>query len=362
MLIMRGIEIKKSELKRKLEKTLNEKNFPEWITINHLYHAFLKDCKSNGYTLSDINSDNSFSQAIIDTIESNYENDEFEIGAEDAEIKDFKLDISDEDILTVKKLVKKRFEMAIPYLTDDIIIDILLDSGDLLIATKLNFLSDTRYREALISKLSHKLTGFDYPESSTGMKLFIQRMFLHNEEVGMQYVIDKLKKLNLTVSTAESVTGGRLQAYFTMIAGSSDVFLGGITAYDIENKVSQLGVTREEAEKVNCVSESVAKEMACGAEKMFGAHVNISTTGYEMEYEFNDNIIKPIVYVCFKTPNSDSVFDIKGQLYTWGKTREQRIRNICGSVMAMLIGTLLIKDIESEELNLASPDSEVLQP
>jgi len=84
----------------------------------------------------------------------------------------------------------------------------------------------------------------------------------------------------LTLAVAESLTGGWLQARITAIEGASEFFLGGITAYTLEQKVRHLHVGRARAEAVNSVSEAVAREMARGACDLFKAKVGVATTGY----------------------------------------------------------------------------------
>lgn len=83
-----------------------------------------------------------------------------------------------------------------------------------------------------------------------------------------------------TVATAESVTVGRLQALIGSVSGSSAYFLGGVTAYGLEQKVGLLQVGRAHAEQVDCVSATVAVEMAAGAARLFGADLALATTGY----------------------------------------------------------------------------------
>lgn len=84
----------------------------------------------------------------------------------------------------------------------------------------------------------------------------------------------------LTLAVAESITCGRVQAHVGAISGASEFFLGGITAYTLEEKVRHLGVDRAEAEACNCVSARVAEQMARGACVLFGADVGLATTGY----------------------------------------------------------------------------------
>ena len=89
-----------------------------------------------------------------------------------------------------------------------------------------------------------------------------------------------LREPKLTLAVAESLTCGNLQAHIGRISGASNFFLGGITAYTLEQKVKHLGVDRAMAEPVNCVSAQVAEQMAQGAAELFGADLALATTGY----------------------------------------------------------------------------------
>jgi nicotinamide-nucleotide amidase len=83
-----------------------------------------------------------------------------------------------------------------------------------------------------------------------------------------------------TLALAESVTAGGLQLRVGRISGASQFFLGGITAYNLEQKVRQLGVDRAAAAAVDCVSAGVAEQMAQGVCRLFGADLGLATTGY----------------------------------------------------------------------------------
>jgi nicotinamide-nucleotide amidase len=92
-------------------------------------------------------------------------------------------------------------------------------------------------------------------------------------------VVKKLLKKKVTLSVAESITGGGLAAAITEVAGSSKVFLGGVIAYADEIKINELKVDAETLKKFTAVSEEVAKEMATGARKKFNTDYAIATTG-----------------------------------------------------------------------------------
>lgn len=84
----------------------------------------------------------------------------------------------------------------------------------------------------------------------------------------------------LTLAAAESVTCGRVQARVGEVSGASKFFLGGITAYTLDEKVKHLGVNRAAAKKMNCVSAAVAEQMARGVCELFGSDLGVATTGY----------------------------------------------------------------------------------
>ena len=105
-------------------------------------------------------------------------------------------------------------------------------------------------------------------------------MSLPAEIIGLaSEVVDALRARGETVSTAESLTGGSLSSAIVSITGASDVFIGGLTAYQDEIKISHLGVDPEVLNEHTSVSEQVAVEMARGAMKTFGTTWAIATTG-----------------------------------------------------------------------------------
>jgi PncC family amidohydrolase len=94
------------------------------------------------------------------------------------------------------------------------------------------------------------------------------------------FLLNPTHKMSLIVSVAESCTGGLLQSHITRNPGVSKWFAGGLTAYSIEHKVNLLGVSREEASACDCVSETIALQMARGVCKLFGSDIGLATTGF----------------------------------------------------------------------------------
>lgn len=88
-----------------------------------------------------------------------------------------------------------------------------------------------------------------------------------------------LKEKNLTVSTAESCTGGSIAAHLTSVPGSSEYFEGGIVAYSNEIKETLLHVSPQTLEKHGAVSEETVIEMVKGAMKAMKTDCAVSTSG-----------------------------------------------------------------------------------
>lgn len=87
-------------------------------------------------------------------------------------------------------------------------------------------------------------------------------------------------RLGLSVAVAESASAGHLQALIASVPGASSFFEGGVTVYNLEAKATLLGVDREHAASVDCVSNVVARQMAEGVADLFGADIGVSVTGY----------------------------------------------------------------------------------
>ncbi len=90
---------------------------------------------------------------------------------------------------------------------------------------------------------------------------------------------DLLISKNLTISTAESCTGGELSHLITSVSGSSQYFLGGICTYQTQKKIEILGVSEDLIKEKTVVSEEVAQAMSLGAQKLFKTDISLSTTG-----------------------------------------------------------------------------------
>ncbi|RPJ07626.1 MAG: nicotinamide-nucleotide amidohydrolase family protein, partial [Deltaproteobacteria bacterium] len=90
---------------------------------------------------------------------------------------------------------------------------------------------------------------------------------------------DLLRKNRMTLSAAESCTGGLVCDRITNVSGSSAYFEGGIVSYTIKAKAKHLGIPAKYIERYGVVSPQVAKRMAEGVRRAFRTTFGLSTTG-----------------------------------------------------------------------------------
>ena len=106
-----------------------------------------------------------------------------------------------------------------------------------------------------------------------------------------------LTERGLTVSCAESCTGGLLSAALTAIPGASAVYSGGCVTYNDEIKHRVLGVRRKSLKLHGAVSPQVAAEMAVGMRERLGTDYALSVTGYAGPDGGNDKDPVGTVYI-----------------------------------------------------------------
>ena len=92
-------------------------------------------------------------------------------------------------------------------------------------------------------------------------------------------VLHEARERGMTVSCAESCTGGLVQGALTSVPGSSDAFLGGVVTYSNEAKRKILGAPPEVLEQHGAVSAECAQAMAEGALRLYGTDLAVSVTG-----------------------------------------------------------------------------------
>lgn len=95
----------------------------------------------------------------------------------------------------------------------------------------------------------------------------------------IQRIHDSFRKGGLTLSVAESCTGGLICHYLTAIPGASDLLLAGVVVYSVEAKKGILGVSPETISRFGVVSAEMAGEMAERVREITRSDYSLSTTG-----------------------------------------------------------------------------------
>ena len=88
-----------------------------------------------------------------------------------------------------------------------------------------------------------------------------------------------LKGSGMTLSAAESCTGGEISHLITLVSGSSEYYLGSVTSYAVSVKEKILGVDAQIVLKNGVVSSEVAAAMAEGVKRITGSTFSVATTG-----------------------------------------------------------------------------------
>jgi nicotinamide-nucleotide amidase len=129
--------------------------------------------------------------------------------------------------------------------------------------------------------------GLTSPETDAILETGISKLrgvvkrYVYGEEGAdlADVVLDACRRKGYRLAVAESCTGGMIGSRITAIPGSSDVFLGGILAYDNSVKREILGVPDRDLEEFGAVSEEVATRMAESVRQMLHADIGIGVTG-----------------------------------------------------------------------------------
>ena len=92
-------------------------------------------------------------------------------------------------------------------------------------------------------------------------------------------IINKLLKRNISISIAESCTGGLLSSKFTSVAGISKIFNMGLITYSNKSKSSLLKISQNDLKKYGAVSHQTAALMVKNLQRLTKSKLCISTTG-----------------------------------------------------------------------------------
>lgn len=157
------------------------------------------------------------------------------------------------------------------------------------------------------------LVGFDQEEI---LEVMLVRLFSENK---------------VSLSVAESCTGGSIASRVTAIPGASDVLKGGLVAYSEEVKINVLGVSEEVIRKHSVVSKEVALEMALKCREKFKTDYAIATTGNAGPTKDKTDKSVGTVFIAIAGPAGHTVEE-----FYFGKPREKVIERASVKALEMV--------------------------
>lgn len=171
----------------------------------------------------------------------------------------------------------------------------------------------------------------------------IEKFVIVDEDIPLeQAILNTMRERGLTLSTAESCTGGYIAHLITQHAGCSAVYLGGAVAYAYELKESILGVKESTLSTYGAVSEQTVSEMAEGAIKHFKTDYAIAVSG--IAGPDGGTADKPVgtVWIAISSKNKTVA-----KVFNFSNKRIQNIERSATSALTMLLN-LLKEDLQKE--------------
>ncbi len=141
-----------------------------------------------------------------------------------------------------------------------------------------------------------------------------------------------LKQRGLTLALAESCTGGLVSHRVTNVPGSSNYYLGSVTAYANEIKERILRVQPETLRRYGAVSERTALEMAHGVRLLFHADLGLSVTGVAGPGGGTPEKPVGLTYTALAAPDLE-----RAERYLWNGDRAENKARSAGTVLDLLL-------------------------
>ena len=164
----------------------------------------------------------------------------------------------------------------------------------------------------------------------------LKQNILFDEDVPLEQILDaKLREKGLTLSLAESCTGGKLSSLFTAIPGCSVYYKGSVTSYANQAKIDILGVREKDINQYGAVSQTVVDQMAVGAQKLFSSDCAIAVSG--IAGPDGGTPEKPVGTVWIAVKLKDR---LRSELFHFSKNRENNILRACNTGMRLLLEML----------------------
>jgi len=183
--------------------------------------------------------------------------------------------------------------------------------------------------EFISGRIKEKVNGFIYGENEDLISEALKKSILGSGA-------------KITISTAESLTGGLISSVISDVSGSSEYFLGGIVSYSDYSKINLLKVDKNDLDKYGAVSEQICRQMALSAKRIFNSDYAISVTGFAGPTSNENGKDIGLVFSCIAKPDDTA------------KTFESRFIGTRSEIKfrtSQFILNMLRIEIESSRLN-----------
>lgn len=177
-------------------------------------------------------------------------------------------------------------------------------------------------------------------------RIFTEDVVAMENKTVAEVLGDLLQERELTVSFAESCTGGNLAHRITQIPGSSAYFSGSVVSYSNEVKANVLGVSRSVISASGAVSKEVVEQMAIGVSNLMQTDCSIATSG--IAGPDGGSKYKPVGTVWMAVKYGDTVLS---ECYHFKGDRNTVIESATNHAMVMLINLLRSSYVVQEEVN-----------
>lgn len=175
--------------------------------------------------------------------------------------------------------------------------------------------------EEEVSKLTELVSDIVYGYDEDTLELVLGIMLLSNE---------------LTISTAESCSGGAIATRITSVPNSSQYFKGSLVAYTNEVKVNILGVNQETIDKYGVVSKETAEEMAKRSLELMGTDIAIATTGMAGPTSNDEKVAIGTIWIAVASHDF-----VESKMFCFGNDREINIQRTANSALKMAYDYLI---------------------
>ena len=161
----------------------------------------------------------------------------------------------------------------------------------------------------------------------------------YNEDEPIEVVLGRLlAEKKLTISTAESCTGGKIAATLSAVPGASNYFKGSVVSYATQVKIDVLEIDENLIAKHGVVSAEVASEMVKSVQKLMNSDYAIATTGNAGPTKGDDDAELGTVFIGIATPNEVFVEE-----FNFGQPREKVIDRAVSKGLELIYKEILKK-------------------